>query len=194
MKFDFREAFVANWPIKLTAFALAAVLWAAVAAQEPTTQLVPVTLNIETPPGRVLTQRAPEVQALVTGTARDMFKLYTSQPVINKLLPETRAPSHTLDLSVQDINHTTDVSVTVQDIRPRQIERTRSGSFIFAETIRALGSFRRSYAARPISMTYGERKMGRTGNWSPLRPIGRPDQGTSPWWSTTTSLCLAGSV
>ncbi len=128
MTFDFREAIVKNWPIKLTAFALSGVLWAAVAAREPTTQLVPITLNIETPPGRVLTQRAPEVQALVTGTARDMFKLYASRPVINKLVPETRAASHTLDLSIQDINHTTDVSVTVQDIRPRQIE-------IFMDTV-----------------------------------------------------------
>lgn len=122
MKFDFREALVSNWPIKATALALATLLWAAVAAQEPTTQLVPVTFNVEVPPGRALTQHPGEVQALVSGTAGEMFKLYASRPVINKRIPDTRASNYTLTLSVQDLNFIEDVSVVVQDIRPREIE------------------------------------------------------------------------
>lgn len=122
MKLDLRKAVTANWPIKGTALALATLLWAAVAAQEPTTQLVPVTLNVEVPPGRALTQAPAEVQALVQGRAGEMFKLYTSLPIVTKRIPETRASSYTLTLSVQDLNFVEDVSVVVQDIRPREIE------------------------------------------------------------------------
>jgi len=122
MTVDLHKAITANWPIKGTALALAALLWAAVAAQEPTTQLVPVTFNVEVPPGRALTQAPGEVQALVQGRAGEMFKLYTALPVVTKRIPDTRANSYTITLSVQDLNFVEDVSVVVQDIRPHEIE------------------------------------------------------------------------
>ena len=49
MQFDLKRAIAANWPIKLTALVLATVLWAAVEAEEPTTQLIPVSVTITTP-------------------------------------------------------------------------------------------------------------------------------------------------
>ncbi len=42
MQFDIKQAIVTNWPIKLTALALATVLWAALSAEQPATHLVPV--------------------------------------------------------------------------------------------------------------------------------------------------------
>lgn len=122
MRADLREKILRNWPIKVTALALSAMLWAAVAAQEPASQLVPVRLSIEPPPGRALTQPPPEVQALFAGTAREIFKLYSDPPVVKKVIPETRSSRVTVEISTQDINLTTDAAVTAQDIRPRQFE------------------------------------------------------------------------
>jgi hypothetical protein len=122
MSTDLRERVLRNWPIKVTALALSAMLWAAVAAQEPATQLVPVRLSIEPPPGRALTQPPPEVQALFTGTAREIFKLYSDPPVVKKVIPETRASRVAVEISPQEIKLTTDAAVTVQDIQPRQFE------------------------------------------------------------------------
>jgi len=59
-----RDGLVVNWPAKLTALLLSGVLWAAVAAEEPTTQLVPVTLVVQPPPGRTLKGTLPSVQAV----------------------------------------------------------------------------------------------------------------------------------
>lgn len=125
MAFDFtkvKKAAVTNWPMKLTALALAAVLWAAVAAEEPTTQLVPVTLEIQTPPGRRVTQTLPQVRALYSGSARELLKLHTSAPFIRKTIPDTLTQSTvTLDLSPQDLTLTDDAGVDAQDVLPRRI-------------------------------------------------------------------------
>ncbi len=121
-RLDLKEKILRNWPIKVTALALSAMLWAAVAAQEPATQLVPVRLNIEPPPGRALTQQPPEVQALFSGTAREIFKLYSDPPVVQKTIPDTRASRVTVEISPQDIKLTIDAAVNAQDIQPRQFD------------------------------------------------------------------------
>ena len=46
MQVDIRQAIVTNWPIKVTALAVAAVLWAALSAEEPATQFIPVRIEI----------------------------------------------------------------------------------------------------------------------------------------------------
>jgi hypothetical protein len=125
MAFDFtkiKKAAVTNWPMKLTALALAAVLWAAVSAQQPTTQLVPVTLEVQAPPGRTLTQALPQVHAVYSGSARELVKLYTSPPFIRKTIPDTLTVSTaTIELSPQDLTLTEDAGVSAQDILPRRI-------------------------------------------------------------------------
>lgn len=125
MAFDFtkvKKAAVTNWPMKLTALALAAVLWAAVAAEQPTTQLVPVTLEVQPPPGRTVTQTLPQVRALYSGSARELLKLRTSAPFIRKTIPDTLTLSTvTLELSPQDLTLTDDAGVDAQDVLPRRI-------------------------------------------------------------------------
>ena len=69
-----------NWPIKVTALGLATVLWAAVSAEEPTTQLVPIRLDIQTPTTKTLLQEVPPIRALYAGSARELIKLLTSAP------------------------------------------------------------------------------------------------------------------
>jgi hypothetical protein len=125
MTVSLRDLFVTNWPIKLTSLALAAVLWAAVAAEEPTTQLVPVDLMVEPPEGRALTRPLPPVKALYAGSARELIKLYASPPVITAVIPDTvTGLTYTLDLAPGDLKLAEDAAVKPQDVQPRRIEVT----------------------------------------------------------------------
>lgn len=109
-----------NWPIKLTALVLAAILWAAVAAQEETTQLVAVELDVQLPEGRALTSDPPPVQALYAGTARELFKLYAQPPMIRKTLPDTITGSqYTMELMLGELVAPDGATVRAQRIEPR---------------------------------------------------------------------------
>ena len=122
MQFDIKQAVVTNWPIKLTALALATVLWAALSAQQPATHRVPVRLDVQTPANRVLAQEIPQVQVIVGGAARELLKLYTDPPVISKIVPDSvTASTLTIDLSLQDVILPPDADVILQDIMPRRV-------------------------------------------------------------------------
>jgi hypothetical protein len=113
---------VTNWPTKLTALVLSGVLWAAVAAEEPTTQLVPVALQVEPPPGRALRGSTPPVQAVYVGPTRELIKLYSSPPTIRRVLPDTLSGNeYTLVLSPEDLVVRRNVNVRAQDVQPRAI-------------------------------------------------------------------------
>jgi YbbR domain-containing protein len=111
-----------NWPVKLTALVLATVLWAAVAAEEPTTQLVPVQLHVEPPPGRALRGSIPPVQAVYVGSTRELIKLYSSPPTIRRVLPDTLSGTeYTLVLAPEDLVVRRNVNVRAQDVQPRTV-------------------------------------------------------------------------
>jgi hypothetical protein len=113
---------VVNWPAKLTALLLSGVLWAAVAAEEPTTQIVPVTLSVQPPPGRTLTGPLPAVQAVYVGSTRELIKLYSSPPSIQRVLPDTLTGSEfELTLSPQDLLTPTRLNVRAEDVQPRSV-------------------------------------------------------------------------
>lgn len=115
-----RAAAVKNWPIKVTALVLSAVLWAAVAAEEPTTRLVPVDLSIDAPPGRTITGPLPAVQAIYSGAARELIKLVNSPPVIRKAVPDTLSGNeYRVELSVEDLLIGGDVDAHPQAVQPR---------------------------------------------------------------------------
>ena len=125
MRSGLRAALLTNWPIKLTSLALAAVLWAAVAAEEPTTQLVPVTLIVEPPEGRALTRPLPPVKALYAGSSRELIKLFSTPPVITAVIPDTLAgSSYVLELFPSDLTLAQDANVQPQDVQPRRIDVT----------------------------------------------------------------------
>ena len=122
MQFDIKSAVSANWPIKITALALAAVLWAALSAVQPTAQLVPVRLDIQLPDNRIFAQELPQVQAKVSGPPRELIKLYTSPPVLTKVVPDSATGSTVIiDLSPQDVILQPDTKVTLQDIVPSRL-------------------------------------------------------------------------
>lgn len=117
-----RSALLVNWPTKLTALLLSGVLWAAVAAEEPTTQLVPVALSVQPPPGRTLTGALPAVQAVYVGSTRELIKLYSSPPTIQRVLPDTLTGSEfDLTLSTQDLLTPTRLNVRAEDVQPRSV-------------------------------------------------------------------------
>ena len=115
-----RSAIVVNWPIKLTALVLSTVLWAAVAAEEPTTQLAPVNVVVHPPRGRSLTEPPSAVQALFAGPARELIKLYGSPPVIRIDVPDTVSGSEfTTELFPANVIIARDIDATVRDVQPR---------------------------------------------------------------------------
>ncbi|MFQ5551409.1 MAG: hypothetical protein ACE5FJ_09255 [Gemmatimonadales bacterium] len=119
---DVRGAVTRNWPQKATALILAAVLWALTEAEEPTTQLVPVRVNIQPPPGRALTLSVPQVQALYSGPTRELIKLFASPPTISRQIPDTASsPEFTLTLTPADLSLDIEASVQPLDVQPRVI-------------------------------------------------------------------------
>ncbi len=125
MQFDIKSAVAANWPIKITALALAAVLWAALSAAQTTTQLVPIRLDIQLPDDRVVAHELPQVQARVGGPPRELIKLYTNPPVLIKVVPDSATGSSVvIELSPEDVILPPDAEVTLQDILPRQLVLT----------------------------------------------------------------------
>ena len=116
-----RDWIVTNWPIKLSALVLSAVLWVAIAAQEPTTQVVPVQLELQPPEGRQFTRPVPQVQALFAGAARELFKLSGQPPVIQQTIPDSVSETYTLALSPADVKVVEDADVNAEDITPRTV-------------------------------------------------------------------------
>lgn len=113
---------IANWPIKVTALILSALLWAATTTQEPTTQVVPVVVQIEPPAGRALRQSIPPVRALFAGSLRELIKLYGQPPVIRKQIPDTvSGTEYTMELEPGDLTGYNNADVRPQDVQPRII-------------------------------------------------------------------------
>jgi len=117
-----RTLVTTNWPIKVTALVLSAVLWAAVAAREPTTQRVPVDIVVQPPPGRTVIGPIPQVQAMYAGTTRELLKLFSSPPVARKVIPDTlTGTEYTIELSTEDLAIAGNIAARPQEIQPRRI-------------------------------------------------------------------------
>ena len=112
---------IANWPIKLMAFVLAVVLWAVVTAQEITTQLVDVALDVSAPEGRTIIGELPHVQARYRGTQRELLKLLPSPPVIRKQVPATTGNTRSITLSTEDLLGVDDADVAALEVLPGSI-------------------------------------------------------------------------
>ena len=113
-----REAATNNWPAKVTALLLAGVLWAVVEAEEPTTQLVPVQVELDLPADRTLARPMPPVQALYTGAARELIRLYATPPVLRRRVTDTLI---TLTLTPNELVTARDIDAAPLDIQPRQL-------------------------------------------------------------------------
>jgi hypothetical protein len=117
-----REALVRHWPLKLAAFALSVLLWATVASQEVTSQLVAVRLELDWADSLELARPLPSVTALVTGPGREILKLYSTPLVVRSAVPESalRHPWH-LRLTPERLQVPGSAKVTVEEVEPRDI-------------------------------------------------------------------------
>ena len=117
-----RDALLRHWPLKLAAFALALLLWAAVASQEVTSQLVAVRLELDWADSLDLAQPLPSVTALVTGPGREILKLYSSPLVLREPIPESAARRpFRIRLTPERLQVPPTVKVTVTDVEPRDL-------------------------------------------------------------------------
>jgi hypothetical protein len=112
-----------NWVIKLVALSLSLMLYLAVSAQQPTSQILTLKLNVEMPPGRTLTSKLPTVAVQISGRGSELLKLRAFPPVIRRPVPDTLAGSVWLvRLQPSDVQIPKGVDVRVDDVVPHDIE------------------------------------------------------------------------
>ena len=117
-----REVLLRHWPLKLAALALSVLLWAGVASQEVTSQLVAVRLELDWADSLDLSQPLPSVTALVTGPGREILKLYSMPLVLRSAVPESalRRPWR-LRLTPERLQVPPSAKITVEDVEPRDL-------------------------------------------------------------------------
>lgn len=112
-----------NWPIKLVSLLLSVMLYLAVAAQQPTSQLLSLKLNPELPPGRSLASKPPTVAVQVSGRGSELLKLRAFPPEIHRAVPDTLSGSlWVVRLQPSDVQLPKGVDVRIDDIVPREVE------------------------------------------------------------------------
>lgn len=108
----------ARLPLKLTAVFFALVLWLAVSAEEPTEEWVDVRVALVHDSSVTLVDSVPPVQALVVGRGRDLLKLYSTLPVLRRVIDADTATRITLSLRPGDVDLPSNVDARVRDVRP----------------------------------------------------------------------------
>jgi len=117
-----REALLRHWPLKLAALALAILMWAGVASQEVTSQLVAVRLDLNWADTLDLSRPLPSVSALVTGPGREILKLYSTPLVFRSAVPSSAAQHPwRLRLAPELLQVPTTAKITVEDVEPRDL-------------------------------------------------------------------------
>ena len=113
---------VRNWPLKLAALAVSCILWMFVAAEETTSQLVSVRVDVDLPDDVALAKPAPQLRALVTGPSRELLKLYATPPTIMANVPPSASGRWRLPVAPADVQLSRSARVSIQDVEPRVIE------------------------------------------------------------------------
>lgn len=114
---------VRRWQLKVAALALSSILWVLIQAQETTSQLVSVELELEVPANLALARPAPPIRALVSGPGRELIKLYATPVAIHAVIPANAVtPRYLLTIAPGDIRIPHNAKVTIQDVEPREVE------------------------------------------------------------------------
>jgi len=109
--------------LKLLSLLFAVLLWFVVAARQPTETYVRVRLDPVLDSSLVMLDGAAEVQALVTGRAADLVKLYTTPPVLRRTVSGDAPDTLMLDVTPSDVRVPADLAelVHVVDVQPRSV-------------------------------------------------------------------------
>jgi YbbR domain-containing protein len=123
MSINVGQLITRNWPVKLAALFFALMLYVAVAAQQPITQLFTLELEVIAPPGRSIKQAPTQISVLLSGRGGELLKVRSLPRVISKTVPDTFAGSHWhIRLQASDVPVPKGVDVQVADMAPRDVD------------------------------------------------------------------------
>ena len=123
MSINVGQLITRNWLVKLAALFFAVMLYVAVAAQQPITQLFALQLEVVAPPGRSIKQAPTQISVLLSGRGGELLKLRSLPRVISKTVPDTFSGSlwH-IRLQATDVPIPKGVDVQVADLAPRDVD------------------------------------------------------------------------
>jgi hypothetical protein len=115
-----RERLLRHWPLKLAALALSVLLWAGVASQEVTSQLVVVRVELDLPDSLDLARPLPSVTALVSGPGHEVLRLYRTPITLRVAIPATAAV-RPFRIRLTPERLLVPAGVTVEEVEPRDL-------------------------------------------------------------------------
>lgn len=98
---------------------LAGSLWLIVSAEETTAEWVSVRVALDLDKTVALAEAPPTVRAYVVGRRRDLFKLISSPPTLQRAITEDDRDSVRIELRAQDLDMPAGTDISVRDLRPR---------------------------------------------------------------------------
>jgi YbbR domain-containing protein len=113
-----------NWKLKLSAFALAMLLWVTVSADQPTTRWlqIPVEIQVRDPNHELVDGPEPrEVRVRFVGTWRDLWEIMVERPPLRLLLSDVAEGPQELVLDLTQVQIPRGRGVTAVDIRPATV-------------------------------------------------------------------------
>ena len=114
-----RSAVTERWPAKITALALALLLWLVVTLQAPAEGWVDVRVEVATDSGWALAETPPRVRALVAGRGRDLIELAGTPPVAHMEASASGADVGVIAFAASDVELPGGLEARVRDVRPR---------------------------------------------------------------------------
>ena len=118
-----REIATERLALKAIALAVAALLWVVVGARQPTEEYVRVKVQPELDSSLVMIDGTAELEALVSGRAADLVKLYATPLVLRRRIGGDVPDTLVLDVSPSDVHVAPELSdlVRVLDVQPRNL-------------------------------------------------------------------------
>jgi YbbR domain-containing protein len=120
---DWRGILIENWPYKLAALVLAALLWFNVAAERRQEHAVPTRLVLQLRDSSwVVTQAPDRVQTTFQGRGGDIFSLPMNPPVIRRVIDSVTGPDMTLDLSPSMVTYDRNLTIDPVAVLPSRVQ------------------------------------------------------------------------
>lgn len=116
-----RSAVTERWPAKISALAMALLLWLVVTLQAPAENWVEVHLDLSVDSGFALADAPPRVRALIDGRGRDLIELAGSPPVAHMEAGNAGNDVAVIAFAASDVELPAGVEARVRDVRPRVI-------------------------------------------------------------------------
>ena len=118
-----REIATERLALKAIALAVAALLWVVIGARQPTEGYARVRVQPELDSSLVMLDGTNELEALVSGRAADLVKLYATPLVLRRRIAGDVPDTLVLDVSPSDVHVPPELSdlVRVIDVQPRNV-------------------------------------------------------------------------